>query len=199
MAVVGLVFSRAESAAPASFVGFIEDHSSVPTLEEVSALFRIMEDQSRRDDGDAEGAARDVLGTPGFDDVRSGGTYTLTADSSVFVSLIWPFVDASSILMNSFPTSFRRSAKSSSGRRPSWMNIRTMRWSRPTSTESSVRHSSRLKITLRLPLPRFVVDSDRAAPHGVAIDDLQFFRVVKNGAQVCDSFVEERMARAASD
>ena len=67
--VVRLVFSRAESATPASFVSFIEDHRSVPTLEEVSALFRIVEDQSRRDDGDAEGAARDVLGTPGFDDV----------------------------------------------------------------------------------------------------------------------------------
>jgi hypothetical protein len=61
--VVGLIFSRAELATPASFVGFIEDHSSVPTIEEVSALFRIVEDQSRGDDGDAEGAARDVLGT----------------------------------------------------------------------------------------------------------------------------------------
>ena len=54
------------------------------------------------------------------------------------------------------------------------------------------------QIAFRFPFAGFVFDSDRAAPHRIARDNLQLFRLVQNGAQVRDRFFEERVARAAS-
>jgi hypothetical protein len=55
------------------------------------------------------------------------------------------------------------------------------------------------QISFRFPLSRLVLDLHGAAPHPIALDDTQFFRLVKYGSQLRHGLLQQRVARAAPD
>ena len=69
MRIVGFILFFTQTAPAPGLVGFVQDHRAEFPFQQNLPFRRIVENQPRGNDGDAEAAAGDVFRTPGVDDV----------------------------------------------------------------------------------------------------------------------------------